>query len=1345
MNRDEQRKINPLNQVDKDGKRVISEKQSGKVKKEGMVAFHTLTSGWLDQLRKKGHGGIWGPERYRDLGPVIFANSADVNKKIGIVEAMQRVAAGKKIFILPTTDSIKLNPESEWEDVRKSTVAVEMYENRELMESLYPDLGKLTLAEMMRKRGPFRGSFEAQTGKGVPHGAPIKITGEMNKKIRAQVLGIQPSSSEKLSSRQTKELRRRIRGRIYEKYVKFVQKKYPGMSVDEILKQVKTMGATEEALMEAVLAGHHRYIDRSNTTVTDFKRMVNAYTQIRRGNAPFMAEILPSLSSGMEELDLFPGFDKKFLNALTPTAEYMIEAGVVHYIVDIESKTTVLKPELWDKWWLRLLTGEPLNQKTRSDPAFVKADLKKAAYRFLGAHNHDTAAAAKSILMASQQAFLSDRGVMDVGVSIPLMPMRDQNLNVNVNSALDIANKKRVDSESFQKIFQIEDQKPAGRFKVMDELVSRGLAFPINVGSRPMGLVKPTKKSHPDKLERNKALAEYNLSKQSEKLKTKSTFFLVPLFNSGFTKQPKGWDSRWVIPTFQILEEYSDVMKGNSMPSALELLYMIATRSKAMYDYELNESETMLLYSMLDPHDPTRIPSTVRKTKTSRGIIRNPPANILPPGIGPEELGDPFNTPHAEYIFNILTKKVAEANKVIAPLNKSKEYWKANIQTKRMVLDRADKEKKKKIPVYDGPEAPNDAREIHGKLEELGRLWHKLEGEDIKWMTESEKNEPELLKKQAAAEVRKEKAAIRKEEKAEKNKLDNYIEILTKKVDENQDAFDKMGSGTAEQKKLHNFVTSVMTNEDKIELWRFSGTQGFDEDDVAVAANLLIDKIQLLDKYYSDIKVGAAVLKDAEEQRRTWFKLSSKTKRAGLSMQPPSVVKASDKDDAVSKRELLLQEGFDYKVMVKGKNYLLVSPSSIGEAEKKGYKVVSIDSFMGSKAMTMARSKTNPPFAVNEMVRYNGNDKYPKLKKGEIYTILEIDQQTRLNTTIKLKGQGNKEFNSVSFDRLGGTFTYPFHLAPEGGSPLSNPANILPIYAGTPSSKFTNKGMVTSEVQIGRNFVKDIGETVQGIYRGLIGGRTSMAEKRMAMAIASMQQELSNRAKAKGGNAVANLKVDYEMISQTVTLTLIATADAIKMAKPPTLGGNRSLPNPNHDEERMIVTQEEIDSSRYRCENGHGPFKSDELTPLEPSDPGYSGFFSKGCPRCGSTSFDISIIKKLGGNRERTTLGGNRPPRTTLGGNRPKSNPITAECDKKRGGCGHKQKIKALGDKCDKCGKQKWAKGKYTKAKSAKKNPTLKCAYKKTKRSKPCGSEVKLMKNGRIYKCSDCGAKYEMR
>ena len=63
------------------------------------------------------------------------------------------------------------------------------------------------------------------------------------------------------------------------------------------------------------------------------------------------------------------------------------------------------------------------------------------------------------------------------------------------------------------------------------------------------------------------------------------------------------------------------------------------------------------------------------------------------------------------------------------------------------------------------------------------------------------------------------------------------------------------------------------------------------------------------------------------------------------------------------------------------------------------------------------------------------------------------------------------------------------------------------------------------------------------------------------MAIASMQKELSDRATDKGGNALANLHIDYELVDQSATLTLIGTADAIKMTSPPKNNPNYDLPS----------------------------------------------------------------------------------------------------------------------------------------------------------------------------------------
>lgn len=152
------------------------------------------------------------------------------------------------------------------------------------------------------------------------------------------------------------------------------------------------------------------------------------------------------------------------------------------------------------------------------------------------------------------------------------------------------------------------------------------------------------------------------------------------------------------------------------------------------------------------------------------------------------------------------------------------------------------------------------------------------------------------------------------------------------------------------------------------------------------------------------------------------------------------------------------------------------------------------------------------------------------------------------------------------------------------GYVADNPSEILKIYSGEPKSKFRNMGVVFAEVQIGRNIAKDVGEVVQSVYRGLIGGRTSMAERRMAMAIASMQKELSDRATDAGGNAIANLKLDYEMVQGTATLTIIAHADAIKMARKPKSNPPRSNPPKSKVEKGKEL---------YKHMNGKDPAKTE--------------------------------------------------------------------------------------------------------------------------------------------------------
>jgi uncharacterized protein YbjQ (UPF0145 family) len=118
---------------------------------------------------------------------------------------------------------------------------------------------------------------------------------------------------------------------------------------------------------------------------------------------------------------------------------------------------------------------------------------------------------------------------------------------------------------------------------------------------------------------------------------------------------------------------------------------------------------------------------------------------------------------------------------------------------------------------------------------------------------------------------------------------------------------------------------------------------------------------------------------------------------------------------------------------------------------------------------------------------------------------------------------------------------------------------LVPIYSREPKGNFENLGMASAVVQVGRNFLKDIGEGLQDVYRAFVGGRQSMTEKRMAMAVMEMHKDLSRAAHNRGGNAICNLHLDYEypsMDGRNADLTLIATADVIKMAKPKAVKSN---------------------------------------------------------------------------------------------------------------------------------------------------------------------------------------------
>ena len=86
------------------------------------------------------------------------------------------------------------------------------------------------------------------------------------------------------------------------------------------------------------------------------------------------------------------------------------------------------------------------------------------------------------------------------------------------------------------------------------------------------------------------------------------------------------------------------------------------------------------------------------------------------------------------------------------------------------------------------------------------------------------------------------------------------------------------------------------------------------------------------------------------------------------------------------------------------------------------------------------------------------------------------------------------------------------------------------------------KGVVFGEVVAGVSWVKDYGAAIRDTF----GGRSAGYEDELITARESAMEEMSQRAAARGANAVVGVKVDYETVGQYGSmLMVIASGTAV--------------------------------------------------------------------------------------------------------------------------------------------------------------------------------------------------------
>ncbi len=82
------------------------------------------------------------------------------------------------------------------------------------------------------------------------------------------------------------------------------------------------------------------------------------------------------------------------------------------------------------------------------------------------------------------------------------------------------------------------------------------------------------------------------------------------------------------------------------------------------------------------------------------------------------------------------------------------------------------------------------------------------------------------------------------------------------------------------------------------------------------------------------------------------------------------------------------------------------------------------------------------------------------------------------------------------------------------------------------------KGVVTGETIIGANFIKDLFAGV----RDFVGGRSGSYEQVLREAKDTSMNEMMERARAMGANAIVGIDIDYETIGGNNSMLMVATS-----------------------------------------------------------------------------------------------------------------------------------------------------------------------------------------------------------
>ena len=332
-------------------------------------------------------------------------------------------------------------------------------------------------------------------------------------------------------------------------------------TVKQALGDLGVGGSTVKSMLRDRIASKPFFYDQG--IINQFANMIRAYHDIRDYNLHYAQAMIPGLK-GIKD-------PQRFMDALLPSPDSILNGSTVYLIYSLGEK-----PSIDDfKGFVREALQKLLNLESKGK-GLIASEKQLQAGKLLSEFEFDRKKAVKGIQTAVDNA-------MSAGGDFATSYIDALEYDADFDAFLATLTRKIGEAK---KSYNEALEDGTGIFDISLE----NLGVPIGVGEQ---------RTFFEQLVKEQIVFQI----PSEQ----NNFFLVPLTLPGFNVTPIGWDRRWMIATMKVVDEYWDMIYTENRSILIQdLLYLISTRTKELFGYDIDVVQMTILALLLSPQRQAR-------------------------------------------------------------------------------------------------------------------------------------------------------------------------------------------------------------------------------------------------------------------------------------------------------------------------------------------------------------------------------------------------------------------------------------------------------------------------------------------------------------------------------------------------------------------------------------------------------------------------------------------------------------------------------------------------------------------------------------------------------------------